>query len=268
MSHKSPLALWRRFLALPNDSRAKTLGVAFLVSLVAAIAVSTTAVVLKPRQDAHIQAVREAKLAAMIATLPGLADVMRETGAETLETAIVALDTGAIAPGIDAAQFDFLAAQTDPAQSQPLAAANDIALIGQRPDFAPVYLLRGADGLALVVLPVYGKGYQSMIRAYLALHADLRTIAALSIYEQGETPGLGSRISDPAWQALWAGKQTADAQGQVTITVVRGAATSALEVDGITGATRSTTGVTNLVRFWLGNQGFGPFLKRLKAGEF
>lgn len=268
MSRNSPVALWRRFLALPNDSRTKTLGVAFLVSLVAAIAVSTTSVALKPRQEAHVQAAREAKLAAMVATLPGLADVMRETGAQSLETVIVALDTGQIDPTKDAATYDFLTAQSDVTQSKPLAASDDPAKIGQRPNLAPVYILRGAEGLALVVLPVYGTGYQSTIRAYLALHGDLSTIAALSIYEQGETPGLGTRITDPAWQALWSGKRTLDAQGEVAITVVRGAASTPTEVDGITGATRSTSGVTNLVQFWLGDLGYGPFLARLKAEAF
>ncbi|MGB4112460.1 MAG: NADH:ubiquinone reductase (Na(+)-transporting) subunit C [Yoonia sp.] len=268
MSRNSPLALWRRFLALPNDSRTKTLGVAFLVSLVAAIAVSTTSVALKPRQEAQVQAAREANLAEMVATLPGLAEVMRETGAESLETVVVALETGQIDPTLDAATYDFLNAQSDPTLSQPLAAFEDTAKIGQRPNFAPVYILRGTQGLALVVLPVYGTGYQSTIRAYLALHGDLTTIAALSIYEQGETPGLGTRITDPSWQALWSGKQATDDAGEVTITVVRGTANTATEVDGITGATRSTTGVTNLVQFWLGDLGYGTFLEALKAEEF
>jgi len=117
-----------------------------------------------------------------------------------------------------------------------------------------------------VVLPIYGTGYQSTIRAYLALKGDLNTIAALSIYEHGETPGLGSRITDPGWLALWSGKQAAGAAGVITITVVRGSAATASEVDGITGATRSTTGVANLVQFWLGPHGYGPFLTRLKTG--
>jgi Na+-transporting NADH:ubiquinone oxidoreductase subunit C len=49
---------------------------------------------------------------------------------------------------------------------------------------------------------------------------------------------------------------------------VRGTANTATEVDGITGATRSTTGVTNLVQFWLGDLGYGTFLAALKAEEF
>ncbi|HUS55588.1 MAG TPA: NADH:ubiquinone reductase (Na(+)-transporting) subunit C [Thermohalobaculum sp.] len=267
MADLSPISLWRRFLALPNDSRVKTLGVAFLVALVSATAVSVTSVLLKPRQQAHIDAARESSLAAMIATLPGLADILRETGAETLDTLIIDLDTGLIATGADAAGFDFLAAQTDPAQSTSLLPEDDIAGIGRRPNFAPVYLLRGTDGLALVVLPIYGTGYQSTIRAYLALKGDLNTIAALSVYEQGETPGLGSRITDPAWQALWSGKEAANASGEIMITVVRGTAATASEVDGITGATRTSTGVANLVRFWLGPDGFGPFLTWLKTGD-
>ena len=255
-------------MALPNESRTKTLGVAFIVALVAATTVSVTSVMLKPRQQVHIDAAREAKLAAMIATLPGLADIMRETGAETLEAVIVDLQTGQIDGTLEAAEFDFLAAQTDPLQATALLPEADIAGIRQRPNLAPVYLLQGSDGLALVVLPVYGKGYQSTIRAYLALEGNLNTIAGLSIYEQGETPGLGSRITDPAWLGLWSDKEAADAQGEITITVVRGAAATSSEVDGITGATRSATGVANLVRFWMGPQGYGPFLTRLKAGEF
>jgi Na+-transporting NADH:ubiquinone oxidoreductase subunit C len=265
MSDLSPLAWWRRFLALPNDSRLKTLGVAFLVALAAAVTVSVTSVMLKPRQDANLAAARAANLARMVAALPGLEDILRETGAETLETVVVDLERGTVDPGTNAIDFDYLAAQADPAQSTALATEDDLAGIGLRPNLAPVYLLRGEDGLALVVLPVYGAGYQSTIRAYLALRGDLNTIAALSIYEQGETPGLGSRIADPTWLAQWSGKTVADPEGAITITVVRGTAADASEVDGITGATRSTTGVSNLVRFWLGPNGFGPFLARLQA---
>lgn len=266
MANLSPLALWRRFLAMPNDSPVKAMGVAFLVALVAAVTVSATAVALKPRQEAHVAAARQASLDAMMARLPGLEAILRDSGAERLEAVVVALDSGQIDPAVEAASFDYLAAQTDTAQGLALSADEDIARIGHRPSHAPAYLLQGRDGLALVVLPVYGTGYQSTIRAYLALHSDLVTVAALSVYEQGETPGLGSRVTDPAWQASWAGKTLRDADGAISITVVRGAASAETEVDGLTGATRSATGVANLVRFWLGPQGFGPFLDQLKAG--
>lgn len=261
-----PLSWWRRFLALPNDSRIKTLGIAFLVALVSAITVSVTAVTLAPRQQAHVAAARAANLAAMIAALPGLEDILREAEAETLEMVIVDLTTGQIDLTMDPAAYDYLAAQTDPNQSSTLLPGDDPAGIGLRPNFAPAYMLRGTDELALLVLPVYGRGYQSTLRAYLALRGDLKTIAALSIYEQGETPGLGSRITDPSWLARWAGKQAAEDGGEITISVVRGTAATANEIDGISGATRSTTGVANLISFWLGPNGYGPFLTNLKTG--
>jgi Na+-transporting NADH:ubiquinone oxidoreductase subunit C len=116
----------------------------------------------------------------------------------------------------------------------------------------------------LIVLPVSGNGYQSVIKAMLALEPDLSTIAALTITQQGDTPGLGARIEDPAWQALWAGKQAVDETGQVAITVVRGQAASPNEIDGITGATITSNGVANMLRYWLGEHGFGPFLDRLR----
>ena len=39
------------------------------------------------------------------------------------------------------------------------------------------------------------------------------------------------------------------------------------KVDAITGATYTSRGVENLVRFWLGPQGYGPYLKHLREGK-
>ncbi len=256
----------RRLLALPNDSKVKTLAVAFVVALVCASAVSLTAVLLKPRQEANLRQARLARMEQMIAALPGVAAVMRGSGLTTLETVVVDLERGAVAQEIDPANFDFRAAIADQSAALALERDSDIARIGTRPRFAPAYLLRKEGKLALLVLPVYGAGYQSVIHAYLALAGDLRTVAAFNIVEQGETPGLGARIADPAWQSAWPGRQVADADGVIRIAVVRGGATTIHEVDGISGATRSTTGVTNLLRFWLGERGYGPFLRHLAQG--
>lgn len=267
MAEFNPLTLWRWFLQQPNESPGKTLGVAFLVALICAVAVSVTAITLRPLQEANLQREREARMAEMIAALPGMADILRKTDAETLDTRIVDLTTGEAVDSIDPAQFDYEAAQSAVDMSTPLPAEADIAGIGRRPDYAPAYLLRDGDRLVLIVLPVYGSGYQSLIRAYLALEGDLDTIAALVIYEQGETPGLGTRITDPAWQARWQGKQITGEGGTVRLSVVQGEAQGPFEVDAISGATRSSMGVSNLVRFWLGEHGFGPFLDRLRAKE-
>jgi Na+-transporting NADH:ubiquinone oxidoreductase subunit C len=143
----------------------------------------------------------------------------------------------------------------------------DIAGIGRRAKHATVFIRREGGKPTLIVLPVHGAGYQSTLYGYLALRGDGNTVAALNFFKQGETPGLGARITEPAWQALWPGKRIADEGGTVRIAVVRGTAAGPYEVDGISGATRTGTGVTNMLRFWLGEYGFGPFLARVTAAR-
>jgi Na+-transporting NADH:ubiquinone oxidoreductase subunit C len=266
MAELSPLALWRRFLAAPADSRGKTLAMAVLVSAAAALAVSTAAVVLGPRLDANRAAEAQARLDALVATLPGLDDLLAEAGADRLDEIVVDLTTGGLAEGFDPATFDPEAAARDPALTTELAPGADIAGLGARPNLARLYVVRSGGEVALVILPVSGQGYQGLIRGFLALEGDFNTVAGLTITEQSETPGLGAKIEDAAWQALWPGTRLADATGEVRLAVVRGGATTDYEVDGITGATRTGTGVQNMIRFWVGPDGFGPVLARLRQG--
>jgi Na+-transporting NADH:ubiquinone oxidoreductase subunit C len=260
----SPIAIWNHFLARPNDDRVKVFGIAILVAFVSAVVVSVTSVTLQPLQDAHLEAERADRMSKMLDTLPGMRDLMEESGVETLETRLVDLETGAFILGIDASSLDMPVAENDPQESVAIPVGEDIAGLRRRAKLAPVYLLERKGKLQLVVLPVSGVGYQSTIRAMLALEPDLTTIAALTITEQGETPGIGARIEDPSWQALWAGKDAMDETGQIVVTIVRGNAVETHEIDGITGATVTSNGVANMLRYWLGDHGFGPFLHRLR----
>lgn len=255
-----------RIMALPNEDPRKTLFVAFLVAFICAVAVSVVTVALRPIQIANLDRERQAQMADMIARLPGMEDILKEAGADSLETRIVDLATGTYADDIDAATFDQRAAANDPEMSIKLTAEQDIAAIKRRSNYAPVYLLKSGDELILLILPVHGAGFTSTLYGYLAIQGDLNTIAALTFYEQGDTPGLGARITEPEWQALWAGKQIADESGNVLIEVV-GDAEGPYQVDAISGATYTSDGVQNLVRFWLGPDGFGPYLDKLKQGE-
>ena len=260
----SPLSVWRRFLARPNDDRVKVFGVATLVALVSAIVVSTASVLLKPLQDAHLEAERAARMVAMLDTLPQMRSIMEELGVDALETRLVDLERGRFTQETDPATFDMQVALTDPEQSVAIPPAVDVARLGRRSNLAPVYLLERDDALLIIVLPISGVGYQSTLHALLALDADLATVAALTITEQRETPGLGAQIEDPKWQALWPGKKIADNSGRIVIDVVRGQASGPYEVDGISGATITNNGVANMLRYWLGDHGFGPFLSHLR----
>ena len=39
------------------------------------------------------------------------------------------------------------------------------------------------------------------------------------------------------------------------------------QIDGLAGATLTANGVSNLIKFWLSETGFKPFLTNLKAGN-
>lgn len=266
MAERSKRAKW--FFGRPNDDPVKIIGMAVLVALFCSAAVSVTAVALKPYQDANRAAERQARIERMLDTLPGMRDLMTESGVDSLETRLVDLDTGGFLRGADPATFDLQAALQDPEASIALDPAADIAGIQRRANQSPVYLLQKDGRLKLIVLPVYGAGYQSTIRAALAIESDLVTIAALAILEQGDTPGFGARIEEPEWLAKWPGKKIADEDGVVRIELVRGTASTPYEVDAISGASFTSNGMTNILRFWLGDNGFGPLLARLKREGF
>ena len=133
--------------------------------------------------------------------------------------------------------------------------------------------MRGKNrSIDTIILPVSGRGYQSILRAWLVLDGKAVRVRSLTIYEQGETPGVGSRVEDPEWLSQWRERPIYDPDGVVRI----GVATRAGDetgpyaeylVDGISGATRSARGIDGMVRFWLGDFGFGPFLQRVRDGE-
>lgn len=253
--------LWSR----PADDPVKSLATAGLVAVAASLTVSATALALLPIQEAHAARELALRMAALLDAAPGLRDVVAEAGVTGFDSRLVDLASGRLVEGADPADFAAEAAARDPEMGVAIPPEADIAGLGRRAALAPVHLLRDGDEVRLLVLPVTGRGYQSTIRALLALEGDLSTVAALIVTEQGETPGLGARIASPDWESLWPGKRVTTPTGEVAIRVVR-AAQGPHEVDGITGATRTGSGVEAMLRFWLGPWGYGPFLDRL-AGE-
>lgn len=266
MADVNPISLWRRFLALPNDSRTKTLIVAFLVSAVCALLVSGATVLLRPIQAENRAAEQRARLEALIAAVPGISDLVGQAGGEALSTVVVDLDAGAAARDVTPETLE--AALSDPANWTTLSAAEDTAGIGSRPDLAQIYLLRDGEKVSLAILPVVGTGYGGRIQALVALRGDMRTFAGIAVTEQAETPGLGARIGEAVWQRSFAGKHLFDDAGTMRFAVARGAARTEFEVDGITGATRTNNAITQMVRFWMGPKGYGPLIAAIRRGEF
>lgn len=261
---KSPGPLGR-FLALPNDSNVKTVGIALMVCLVCSLAVSTTVVGLKElRLDRQGADIRMAVLEAAGLLHPG-ADVNRLF--DRIETRMVDLNTGEYADGIDPASYDQRTAVKDRKLSNPISRQHDIAGIKRRARYARVYLVRQDDQLKCLVLPVYGQGYLSTMYGFIAVKPDGNTVCGLKFYEEQETPGMGGEVEDPRWLVLWRGKRIYDDAGKVAIEVIHGKADEqsgreVYEVDGLSGATMTSKGITSILHFWLGDLGFKKYIEK------
>ena len=261
-------ASWlERLRRLPEESTAKTLLVAFSVAVVCATLVSTAAVALRPRQRENRDRERRARLVEIVSRIPGIEEIFARTGARDVETDMVELATGRIVPSMDASGFDARKAAQDHEAGVAIPSALDVADLGRRAKHAPVYLVKDRGQVKLVVLPVEGSGYGGPIRGFVALSGDGNTIVSLALFEHQETAGIGARVEDPAWRARWQGKRVRDEQGRLRV----GVATerlrpedAAYQVDGISGATITSGAVNDLLRYWLGDDGFGPFLRTLR----
>lgn len=258
----------------PRDSRRNTLLVAITVSLACSVLVSTAAVVLRPMQEQNAERHRQKiilEVAGLLDSGAGIDEQFRQ-----VEARVVDLRSGQYVPDMDPAMVDGRRAARDPDLSAAIPANADIASIGRRQHFATVYLVRPEGRLKFIILPVYGYGLWSTMYGFVALNADANTVAGLQFYEHAETPGLGAEIDNPKWRSLWRGKLVYDDDGAPKIEVIRGNVPAAGEgderitrhqVDGLAGSTLTGRGVTNLLRYWLGEDGFAPYLRRVTTED-
>ena len=254
-----------------NDSIGKTLVVAFALCIVCSVVVSAAAVLLKPVQEVNKTLDRKRNILAAAGMLVEGKSVDEQFA--DVQTRIVDLQTGKFADNaVDPDKYVQRKAAKDPDLSEALTAKEDLAKISRRERYSLVYLVQdAAGGIDKIILPIRGYGLWSTMYGFIALEPDANTIAGLGFYEHGETPGLGGEIDNPRWKAFWPGKEVYR-DGDVQIGLIKGsvdplAAGAAWEVDGLAGATLTSRGVTNLVHFWLGEDGFEPFLNNLRVGE-
>ncbi len=127
----------------------------------------------------------------------------------------------------------------------------------------PLYIL-DANNEKYYILSVRGNGLWDEIWGYVALESDLNTIAGASFDHKGETPGLGAEIKDnPAFAAQFIGKKIYRDEKYVSVLVRKGGAKDdTYEVDGLSGATITADGVTNML--YKGIKAYEPYLERVR----
>ncbi|MDP1665585.1 MAG: Na(+)-translocating NADH-quinone reductase subunit C [Methylobacter sp.] len=271
-------------LALGNDSLEKTIAIAVALCLVCAVLVSFSAVALKSLQVHN----KELDMKKNILDVAGL---LQEGGdidsdfAEKIEAKIVNLETGDYVEDMNVAEYDQRKAAKDPALSVAIPKDKDIAHIRIKAKYAKVYLVKESGAIRSIILPVNGYGLWSTLYGFLSLDADGQTVQSINFYDQQETPGLGGEVVNPKWRALWKGKKVyaesdqpslekgliEEAEiGEPALSLIKGVVDntkpgSQYQVDGLAGASLTSTGVTNLVRYWMSNEGFAPYLAKVRT---
>jgi len=211
-----------------RDSMSNTLIVAVGVSLVCSVLVASAAIILKPKQERNEAEFRQR----IILDVAGL----YEPGADIGER-YAAIDEATITLGSG--------------------------------EEATIYVVRDGGHVDQVILPIEGSGLWGMMYGFLAVDGDGRTVRGLQFYDHAETPGLGAEVDKPAWRAQWRGKQLYDSSGNPQIEIVKGAAPANSDhlIDGLAGATLTGRGVNRFISYWLGDQGYGPYLAGLRDRE-
>ena len=187
-----------------------------------------------------------------------------------IKARLVNLRSGELVPEgeVDARRYDQRAARNDPATSR--VAPFNTAGIRRLPNQGIVYFIMKDGQVEQIVIAVEGLGMWGTIYGFLSLAPDGNTVRGLTYYEHKETPGLGGEISNPEWLALWHGRTAYDDEGKPGIHIIKGQSgppdTHPLRVDGLSGATVTGNAVTRLMQFWLGDDGYGKFLKRYREG--
>ncbi len=284
--HYEKFKIYRdKILALGNDSLEKTIAIALSLCLVCAILVSFAAVALKPLQIHN----KELDMKKNILDVAGLLEEGKDIDAEfaeKIEAKLVNLETGDYVEGMDVSQYDQRKAAKDPDQSVAIPKDKDIAHIRVKAKVAKVFLVKEGGVIKSIILPVHGYGLWSTLYGFLSLEADGQTVQSINFYDQAETPGLGGEVVNPNWRALWKGKKvyaetdqpsmekgliTEAEIGEPALSLIKGVvdnskAGSQYQVDGLAGATLTSTGVTNLVRYWMSKEGFAPYIAKVRAG--
>ncbi len=139
--------------------------------------------------------------------------------------------------------------------------------------FYPLYVYKENGKVVSYCFPIEGKGLWSTLYGYFALETDAVTVRGITYYKHGETPGLGAEVEKDWFQENFKGKKIWDIKAHrlVPTTVMKGKVADLISdatqaqyyVDGISGATMTSRGVTAMIDKWLNI--YEPFFKKIRG---
>jgi len=235
-----------------------------VLCLICSVLLATAAVALKERQSSNQQLDKQKSVLMACNLIKAGERVTKERVTElfaNIQPRVIDLETDTVAEGVDPAKFD-------PAAAPLVKAAANLAQIKEMPRQVQVFEVMKDGKVNMLVLPIFGKGLWGTLYGFLALGADTKTVEGITYYDHKETPGLGGEVDNPTWKNKWPHREVYDENWNVAIGVIKGPAGPPAEdphsVDGLSGATITSRGVTHMLDFWLGEEGFGPYLKAFR----
>ncbi|MEG0602289.1 MAG: NADH:ubiquinone reductase (Na(+)-transporting) subunit C [Mucinivorans sp.] len=147
-------------------------------------------------------------------------------------------------------------------------ALNNIKAVFAAKKAFPVFEARKDDGKTLYVFPLSGAGLWGPVWGYLALNDDCNTVYGAIFDHKSETPGLGAEIATPAFSASFVGKKLFDGDQFRPVQLTKGVGSSIdnpYAVDGISGGTLTSNGVSAMLKTCLGD--YLPFMEKVRAAR-
>ena len=252
-----------------NESITKTIGVAFCVCLICSLVVSFSAVSLRDLQNENKLNDKRIKIL-QAADIYNPDEEIKDQFLK-LETKFVNFETGKLMDtymDFSLEEYDPILATRDSNLSSKVPTSEDIAVIKNRENIGKIFILRNDDySINKLILPIRGYGLWGTLYGYISIENDFNTIAGIEFYDHKETPGLGAEVDNPKWKNLWPGKEIYQ-NGEVSLSVIKGKVdnndkNALYEIDGLSGATITSRGVTNMIAYWFGESGYSRLFKEL-----
>lgn len=220
-------------MALDKNSNGFTFGFAIIMVVVVGVALSFTAIQLKPLQKANELDKKCINILGAI-KVDASRDNAKELYAQYIKKSVVLNAQGKVITGAEAFNVDVKKEFRD-------------KTLAESDRSYPLFVAE-VEGKTYMVIPMVGKGLWGAIWGFVGLQADYTTIFGASFDHKTETPGLGAEIKTPFFEDQFPGKEI-NYDGDMLFEVTKGAGSSSTnyQVDGITGGTITSKGVEEML---------------------
>ena len=246
------------------------LGFSLALCLVSSLVVSAVHVKVRDKQIENAAADQKSQVlqvAGILAAGEKLESEEIDAYFEEIDVLVVSRVSGEIIEGADAGVDPRSAAKTDAGGSDAPEVHAKATGVKRLANELRAYRVHVKEH-ECIVLEISGNGLWSTLLGYIALSPDTLEVRGITYYSHKETPGLGGEVDNPSWKAQWPGKRALSSEGEVLVEVIKGKAQEPdRQVDGLSGATITTRGVDNMLKLWLGEHGYGPFLAKQRGGS-